>query len=250
MSVAPIKPPLTLEQQRDEWRSLYMDLCDTLRARTDYAELTTDALRSIRAHCLPQPSALAAAIVATCDSALAKNPASGSLTETPLPSTAQPLAAGHKPGKQFDAGRSADEPASQPGAGPHREFEICHSRVELGCAGHFICSDRCRWRRHTQVGPYRISSVGDFFPDKNGPRDRVGGSPNAYFETMVFETTGQPDADNEGCGCAAVREWLGLDCERYATAGEAQAGHERYVEKYRVLQSCNSTAAQPRKETP
>lgn len=49
--------------------------------------------------------------------ALATNPATGSLTETPLPSTAQPLAAGRKPEKQFDAGRSADEPASQPGAG-------------------------------------------------------------------------------------------------------------------------------------
>jgi hypothetical protein len=40
-----------------------------------YAEELRDALSSIRRHVYDQPSALATAIVATCDAALAKNPA-------------------------------------------------------------------------------------------------------------------------------------------------------------------------------
>lgn len=105
-------------------------------------------------------------------------------------------------------------------------------RVELGCAGHLIVSSRCRWKRHTQVGNYRISSIGDYYPDRDGKRDTIGAGPDAFFETMVFKTVEAQDADNEGCGCRAVDDWSEIEGERYATAGEAQAGHERYVAKY------------------
>jgi len=102
--------------------------------------------------------------------------------------------------------------------------------IELGCPGHFIAVSSCRWRRHTQVGNYRVSSVGDYFP--NGKRDTIGAGTDAFFETMVFETTGKQDKDNEGCGCRQVKKWNEIDAQRYATAGEAQKGHEAFVRKY------------------
>ena len=111
------------------------------------------------------------------------------------------------------------------------------SRVELGCAGHFIAARSCAWRRHTQVGEYRISSVGNYFPTQEGERASIGDGPDSFFETCVFKTTGHPSAGNEGCGCHEVEDWCEIDSERYATAGEAQEGHERYVAKYEKEQS-------------
>ena len=56
--------------------------------------------------------------------------------------------------------------------------------IELGCAGHLIVANRCRWKRHTQVGNFRISSIGDYYLDNK--RQTLGASPNSFFETMVF----------------------------------------------------------------
>ncbi len=103
-------------------------------------------------------------------------------------------------------------------------------RVELGCAGHLIVSNRCRWKRHTQVGNYRISTIGEYWLDDE--RQTIGATPNSYFETMVFLTTGEQVEGNEGCGCQQVKEWMEIDSSIYATAGDAQAGHEEFVEKY------------------
>lgn len=90
-----------------------------------YADQQHEALRAIRDFGSGVRSERVAPLqhavrwmVAKASEALAKNPASGSLTETPLPSTAQPLPGALKAQEQLDAGRSADEPASQPGAGP------------------------------------------------------------------------------------------------------------------------------------
>lgn len=105
--------------------------------------------------------------------------------------------------------------------------------VELGCPGHFIGASSCRWRRHTQVGLYRISSVGDLYWEHE-PTKRVtlGAGEKSFFETMVFKTSTKRADGNDGCGCREVKDWSEVDGERYATAGEAQSGHERYVRKY------------------
>jgi hypothetical protein len=109
------------------------------------------------------------------------------------------------------------------------------SRTELGCPGHFIGASRCRYRRHTQVGGvYRVSTVGDYYA-MEGKRETIGAGVDAFFETYVFRTLDAPDSGNEGCGCHAVAGWSEIDGERYATAGEAQAGHERYVAQYLKL---------------
>ena len=103
--------------------------------------------------------------------------------------------------------------------------------VELGCPGHFVGGHRCAWHRHTQVGNYRVSTVGDYYPKDS--RETLGSG--KYFETMVFSTSSKSDSGNEGCGCRQVKSWTELMCKRYATAGEAQAGHEATVEMYKKL---------------
>lgn len=108
-------------------------------------------------------------------------------------------------------------------------------REELGCAGHFICAKDCHWRRHTQIGKYRVSTVGNlFFHHEPNKRQTLGAT--GYFETLVFPLTDEQDDENEGCGCRKVADWTEIDGERYDTAGEAQAGHERYVSKYLAMQ--------------
>lgn len=105
--------------------------------------------------------------------------------------------------------------------------------VELGCPGHFIAVESCRFRRHTQIGNrYRVSTVGDYFPPPRDARKTVGAGAKDFFETMVFETVAKLDANNDGCGCRTVKDYGGLEQTRYATAGEAQKGHERFVKKY------------------
>jgi hypothetical protein len=105
--------------------------------------------------------------------------------------------------------------------------------VELGCAGHLIVARDCHFRRHTQIGDsYRVSTVGEYWPPHKDKRDTIGAGDDSFFETMVFKTTSKQCKDNEGCGCHEVADWCEIDCERYATAGKAQAGHQRYVKKY------------------
>jgi len=103
-------------------------------------------------------------------------------------------------------------------------------RIELGCAGHFIGGRSCHWHRHTQVGNYRVSSVGDYYP--NEKRETLGASADSFFETYVFKTTDALAKGNDGCGCREVAEWCEIDGSRWATAGEAQAGHESFVSRY------------------
>jgi len=107
--------------------------------------------------------------------------------------------------------------------------------THLGCAGHLIVADRCRWRRHTQVGTaYRVSSVGNYYPT-GGERATVGASADSWFESMVFRTVATPSCDSDGCGCLAVADWCEIESRRYATAGAAQAGHDELVARYAAL---------------
>lgn len=105
------------------------------------------------------------------------------------------------------------------------------TRVELGHAGHFICADRCLFRRHTQAGNFRVSTVGDFYPANDKGRESLSAVRGTYFETMVFRTVNRPGGQ-ENCGCRKLVDLKTVDFTRYRTAGEAQKGHEAFVEKY------------------
>lgn len=95
-----------------------------------------------------------------------------------------------------------------------------------GTAGHFIGSARCCFRLHTEVGGYRISSVGCFHyaSDVTGDPVREIGSGRLY-ETMVFRNG--PDGE--------VGEWCELDSDVYNDEASAEAGHLAMVEKYAAL---------------
>lgn len=61
-------------------------------------------------------------------------------------------------------------------------------RTERGWAGHFICADRCLFRRNTllELGRKRIvvSTVGGMRGSSDGKIDSIGY--NRYYETMAF----------------------------------------------------------------
>lgn len=116
-------------------------------------------------------------------------------------------------------------------------------RIEhLGCAGHFICAESCRYRQNTEIlgekKSYRVSTVGDLWLNLKDGKKRTeigyGGKDwKAYYETMVFEIDAEkPAKGSEGCGCHEVLDWCELDCARYETVTEARAGHQRMVEEY------------------
>jgi hypothetical protein len=68
----------------------------------------------------------------------------------------------------------------------HNAFTV--QRTERGWAGHFICANRCRFRRNTLLkrGDTRIvvSTVGLLVNIKGDGFETVGN--NRYFETMAF----------------------------------------------------------------
>lgn len=109
--------------------------------------------------------------------------------------------------------------------------------VELGCPGHFHGSSECLWRRHTQVGNLRVSTVGDHKTcrNKKEPYERIPmgfyGDEEMWYETMVFLTSNEPAEGSDGCGCKRVSCWHEISRVLYGAAGEAQVGHEELVRK-------------------
>ncbi len=62
-------------------------------------------------------------------------------------------------------------------------------RTERGWPGHFICADRCMFRRNTLLEykdkKWVISTVGRYISSSSNKIDTVGA--NRWYETMVFE---------------------------------------------------------------
>lgn len=95
--------------------------------------------------------------------------------------------------------------------------------VHFGQPGHFCDAKHCRWHLHTHVGPYCVSSVGDYWPKGATAPEMVGWK--RLYETMVFRL----DAEGEAANYAA------LDCAAYNTRDDANAGHAREVERWAAI---------------
>lgn len=107
----------------------------------------------------------------------------------------------------------------------------------FGVAAHFICGRWCRFHLATVVGPWLVSTVGEYVHPRrakggelteekwikeNWPGEDVG--LDRKYETMVFKA-GEP-CDSTVCGCGLPEidgEELGFD--GYNTAREATVGH-------------------------
>lgn len=100
--------------------------------------------------------------------------------------------------------------------------------IERGFAGHFICSNRCRYRRCTDVnGKYRVSTVGAFYA-KPDDRKRTTIGCGRLFETMVFRLGKKIDKET---GAQCVASWEEVDSNGYNTTKDADEGHEAMVQK-------------------
>jgi hypothetical protein len=101
--------------------------------------------------------------------------------------------------------------------------------IWCGYPGHLMVADSCRFRLHTRIGNYRISTVGD--RHKNGRRDEpakeIGA--NCLFETYVFRVH-----DGE-YACGEMDEGLEIDSESYNDGEKANEGHMAMCRKYARL---------------
>lgn len=137
------------------------------------------------------------------------------------------------------------EPSFDAPAVPRAEWEW------YGSPGHLIVAEDCRFHLATVIGPWLVSTVGEWLPDssawhiyadsRNVTLEGRGDARRADFkrkvgyieigagrlyETMVFpigdERCAAPDCD---CGMPVVQEWGELDSDGYNLRGDAQRGH-------------------------
>ena len=108
-----------------------------------------------------------------------------------------------------------------------------------GMPGHLIVASYCRFHLTTQVGSFRVSTVGAYYPDGDrAPMQTIGAGDDAFYETLVFRTT---DAADEGCpACCAVADWCEIDGKRYATSEHANIGHMEFCLRYSADAPTNS----------
>lgn len=100
-----------------------------------------------------------------------------------------------------------------------------------GYPGHFIGAHDCRFRLNTRVGPWIVSTVGEYTPRLLSSEVRpLGGGTHDLYETMVFVAKREA-----GCGCWVQESGAERDCVRYATHEEAQSGHLAMCEKWAAV---------------
>jgi hypothetical protein len=132
----------------------------------------------------------------------------------------------------------------------------------FGNVGHFICGHMCRFHLCTLVGEYLVSTVGEFWPERNvreihakindiawlsTHRDLRGDAfDHAYmrrfgyeevgyqrkYETMVFNAGEPCSAEGCGCGLPALKDGMELDFLPANDAKTATENHMQLCKKY------------------
>jgi len=109
-----------------------------------------------------------------------------------------------------------------------------------GKPGHFIAGPHCRFHMATVVGPWLVSTVGEYVPPRhvaggddvefkwlkeNWPGEDIGSG--RKYETMVFRVDRGKRCEDESCGCGMpmVADWMEKDFSGYNNAGDATRGH-------------------------
>ena len=119
--------------------------------------------------------------------------------------------------------------------------------VWYGNPGHFICAQWCRFHLCTKVGPYLVSTVGEYVHPRhsagseqseakwlkeNWPGEEIG--LDRKYETMVFRAGKPCEAEECGPGGCGLPEIDGseLDSQGYNLRADAQRGHLAMCEKW------------------
>lgn len=108
----------------------------------------------------------------------------------------------------------------------------------FGNAGHLICGQWCRFHMATQVGPWLVSTVGEYVhPSHSSGAEFLKDHPlgeeigwDRLFETMVFRA-GEPCAGSCGCGIPGI-SGEEVDMEGYNDRKSATDGHMAMCKKW------------------
>lgn len=117
-----------------------------------------------------------------------------------------------------------------------------------GHAGHFICGRWCRFHLLTEIGPFVVSTVGQYVHPRNSGgseltermwlQDNPNGEEIGYerhYETMVFFVDGHCNSKDCACGMP-TNNGHNIDFAGYSDAKSARDGH---------MAMCDKWAAQP-----
>lgn len=91
----------------------------------------------------------------------------------------------------------------------------------IGFAGHLIVSESCLFRLCTDIGDFRVSTIGAYKQPGRAGWTEIGY--NRLFETMVFQL-GESRC-NCGCGEREILSWTELSMTPANTPVEATANH-------------------------
>lgn len=97
-----------------------------------------------------------------------------------------------------------------------------------GLGGHYCLSHSCRFRLHTVIGKYKISTVGAMYFEGSKNMETIG--VDRHYETMVFE---------EGKGYSEI-DFAGIEKGKkedpYESDKRAEEMHMSMCYKYAVMQ--------------
>jgi hypothetical protein len=96
-----------------------------------------------------------------------------------------------------------------------------------GHAGHFCASDSCKFRLHTKIGNYVISTVGEYVCD--GEIKEIGC--DRKYESYVFEVTNK----KHKCGCYVIEKYEEIDSLPANDSITAHANHMKLCFKWAKL---------------
>ena len=106
------------------------------------------------------------------------------------------------------------------------ELHSHESWMWYGYAGHLIVASRCAYHLCTRVGDKLVSTVGGLLPRHDSTAmERIGAGENDYFETYVFNLTGEDGGD-------PIIDYSEIDGRRYADSRSAEIGHYEFCWKY------------------
>lgn len=138
----------------------------------------------------------------------------------------------------------------------------------FGSAAHLIVAQDCRFHLATLVGPWLVSTVGEYLPDapvreilaerRGMTLEGIGDYRRASYmkqvgfeeigagrkyETMVFRAGEPCTSEDCSCGLPSAADWMELDANGYNDAGAATAGHYAICEKWAALPVESARAA-------